>query len=89
MDYVFISMVKELNLTIKNKQNLFKDTDFILYIKWYMKWVSIIDTIIKTRSKNICINTVNVKVEFNKMNIPNNEVIKIIKNNTILLFIDW
>ena len=53
-----------------------------------MKWVSIINTIIETRSKNICINTVNVKVESNKMNIPNNEVIKIIMNNTILLFID-
>ena len=52
-----------------------------------MKWTSIIDTIIKTRSKNISINTVNVRVEFNKMNSPNIEVIKIIKNNIMLLFI--
>ena len=52
-----------------------------------MKWASIIDTIIKTRSNNISINTVNVKVEFNKMNSPNIEVIIIIENNIMLLFI--
>ncbi len=52
-----------------------------------MKWINIIDTIIRTRSKNISINNVNVKLEFNKMNNPNNEVIKIIKNNKMLLFI--
>ena len=33
-----------------------------------MKWASIIDTIIKQEVKYL-INTVNVKVEFNKMNI--------------------
>ena len=52
-----------------------------------MKWISIIDTIVKVRRRNILINAENVKVKFNIANSPNNEVIKIIKNNTILLFI--
>ncbi len=51
-----------------------------------MKWISIIDTIIMTRSKNILINNINVKVEFNNAYSPNNDVIKIIKNNVMLLF---
>ena len=54
-----------------------------------MKWISIIDTIVKVRRRNILINAENVKVKFNIANSPNNEVIKIIKNNTILLFIAW
>jgi len=52
-----------------------------------MKWISIIDTIITARIKNISINTVNDKVEFNIVNNPNKEAIKIIKSNMMLLFI--
>ena len=54
-----------------------------------MKWISIIDTIITARIKNISINTVNDKVEFNIVNNPNKEAIKIIKSNMMLLFIAW
>lgn len=52
-----------------------------------MRWARIIDTIIMTRSKNISINTLKVKAEFNKTNSPNNAVMIIIKNNEMLLLI--
>jgi hypothetical protein len=52
-----------------------------------MKWISIIDTIIMVRRRNILIKTVNVKVKLNMAKIANNEVIRIIKNKVILLFI--
>ena len=52
-----------------------------------MRWASTIDIIIMARSKNISINILKVKVEFNKTNSPNNAVIIIIKNNIMFLLI--
>ena len=52
-----------------------------------MRWTRIIDTIVMARSKNISINTLKVRAEFNKTNSPNNAVMTIIKNNVMLLLI--